>query len=52
MDTIKIETTWRALMPVLILCIEQGTPEGKANAKKELMDLAAKLDRLNVKAHA
>ena len=39
--------TWRAAMPILIIALECGTVEGKAQAKRELMELARELDEAN-----
>ena len=47
MKTIDITPTWVEIMPVIIMAIENGTSEGKENAKAELMELAKKVDQAN-----
>lgn len=44
---ISLEPRWRALMPILIVAIENGTEIGRANARRSLLELAEKLDRVN-----
>lgn len=45
MRTIDATPTWEGLMPALLAVIENGTPEGAANAQAELMRIARALDR-------
>ena len=47
MKTIDITPTWEEIMPAIIMAIENGTSEGKENAKEELMELARKVDQAN-----
>lgn len=47
-ETIEIKMTWASAMPVIIMALQNGTPEGKRMAKQELMALANKLDSMNV----
>lgn len=48
-QTVEIGMNWKLAMPILIMVLENGTPEGKASAKAELMRLANAIDELNVK---
>jgi hypothetical protein len=45
---IDLTPTWKAAMPIIIAALQDGTPEGKRLAREELMDLADRLDRMNV----
>lgn len=38
--TIDITPTWRSILPVLVLAVEQGTPEGRRIALEELNRMA------------
>lgn len=42
MSTIKLN--WKAAVEICIAALEDGTPEGKEMARKELRDMARKLD--------
>lgn len=44
-ETITVKMTWAATMPMLIALLENGTEEGKQQARAELMELATKLDK-------
>ncbi len=45
--TIPIKAKWCAVMPMLIILLKTGTPEGKKEASEELMRLAENLDAHN-----
>ena len=45
---LKFDWNWKAQMSSLIRLLEIGTEEGKEFARKELMDLAKKLDKQGV----
>lgn len=45
---VDLTPTWKAAMPILIAALQDGTPTGKRLAREELMDLADRLDRLNI----
>lgn len=47
--TIDMTPTWAALMPVLIAALVDGTAQGQASARAELMDLARRVDELNAR---
>ena len=50
--TVDMTPTWRGLMPVLILALENGTREGRTMARAELTRLAGEIDRINAGAGA
>jgi len=41
---------WKFAMEVIILTLDQGTSTGKLLARRELRDLAKRLDALNAEA--
>jgi hypothetical protein len=43
-ETVSLEPKWKALMPIMLAALENGTDAGKANARRSLTDLAAKVD--------
>jgi len=43
--TINITPTWEGITPMLLAVIENGTPEGAAEAREELMRMARIADR-------
>jgi hypothetical protein len=49
LKTIDCTPTWVGLMPALLAVLEDGTEKGKKLAREELMDLARKIDAINVK---
>lgn len=46
-QTIDVTPSWCTAMDILILMMESGDAEGRELAKKELRDLAIKLDKMN-----
>lgn len=46
--SIDLTPTWKACMPILITALQDGTPTGKRLAREELMELADRLDSLNI----
>lgn len=50
-ETIELDLTWRRTMSVLIMVLEHGTDEGKAEARRELMSLAEQLDEANTQGN-
>ena len=44
---LKFEWNWKDQMHIIIKLLEMGTDEGKQGARKDLMDLAEKLDKHN-----
>lgn len=47
-EQVDLTPTWQSLMPILIVAIEIGTPQGQANARRSLLTLAGKVDAANV----
>lgn len=45
--TIDMTPTWEALLPGLLMAVENGTNQGRAIAMEELMRLARFADRVN-----
>jgi hypothetical protein len=43
-SSVDLTPTWQASMEILIMVMENGTPEGKEIAKAELRDVAQRLD--------
>ena len=41
---VSLKPKWASAMRILIMALENGTPEGKEAARAELMDLARRLD--------
>lgn len=44
---IELKPSWTGLMPALFVLLESGSPQGRAEAKKELMRLAKAVDEMN-----
>lgn len=49
--TIPVLPTWRVVMEILCRVLENGTPEGKQQARDELVKIGARLDELTAMKH-
>ncbi|SAL74822.1 hypothetical protein AWB69_09247 [Caballeronia udeis] len=43
-EAVSLEPKWKALMPIMLAALENGTDVGKANARRSLTELATKVD--------
>ena len=44
---IDITPTWKTATGIWIRILERGTPKGKEEAEKQLLEMAGKLDKIN-----
>lgn len=45
--TIDITLTWRSIVPMLVLALQEGTPEGQGIAREEIERMANIADEYN-----
>lgn len=50
METVNVTPTWRAIMPLLLAAIQDGTPVGRRAATEELYRLASLVDEMNAES--